>query len=110
MSLTTAPLMGWKHWLHSTARLPKELFDCQPEQLNPFLETLMKHTWNSGWDTPGADIISIPDDASVMRNLLSHHGLITTENIIRHARATYLGTETCAAQNSRQLFQYLENS
>ena len=70
----------------------------------------MKRTWNSGWDIPGADIISIPDDASVVRNLLSHHGLIMTENIISHVQATYLGTETCAAQNSRQLFQCLENS
>eukprot|EP00957_Ditylum_brightwellii_P077495 5888535-Ditylum_brightwellii.AAC.1 len=82
--------MGWKCWVHLTARLSEELFDCQPEQLNPFLETLMKRTWNSGWDIPGADIISIPDDASVVRHLLSHHTLITTENIISHVQATYL--------------------
>eukprot|EP00957_Ditylum_brightwellii_P096858 7376466-Ditylum_brightwellii.AAC.1 len=43
---------GWKHWLHSTARLLGELFDYQPEQFNPFLDTLMKRTWNSGWDIP----------------------------------------------------------
>eukprot|EP00957_Ditylum_brightwellii_P020218 1525226-Ditylum_brightwellii.AAC.1 len=66
------------------SKLPGELYDCQPKQLNPFLEALQKHTWNSGWDIPGADIINTPNGVLVMRNLLNHHGLLTTENIISH--------------------------
>eukprot|EP00957_Ditylum_brightwellii_P188943 14383372-Ditylum_brightwellii.AAC.1 len=50
------------------------MFDCQPKQINPFLETLQKCTLNSGWEISGADIIIIPDYASVMRNLLTHMG------------------------------------
>eukprot|EP00957_Ditylum_brightwellii_P047490 3606688-Ditylum_brightwellii.AAC.1 len=38
------------------------------------------------------------------------YGLLTPQNIVDHANATYLGAQNRAAQNNAQLYHCLENS
>jgi hypothetical protein len=86
------------------------LFSCLPEQLNPFTEFLTKYTWYSGWDIPGASILTIPDSNGTLRNLYNEHGLFTIESGTLHTVAMYLDTQIRATQSYRKLYKCFENS
>eukprot|EP00957_Ditylum_brightwellii_P094230 7174682-Ditylum_brightwellii.AAC.1 len=58
----------------------------------------------------GADVINILDSNNFPRNLFRKYGLLLVQNISDNATAKFLGQQNRAAQDSRQLYQCLENS
>lgn len=89
--------------------LAKELFTLEPHPFKLFLSTLTKRTMVYGWE----NIINIPVDAAVQagltHSLLTHYGQVTLQQVKDHA-ATYVNTQTRAAQNNLLLYTCLAAS
>ena len=99
---------GIKLYNAATASLPKK-FDLDSKNANVFCEQLMSRAHESGWNQPGGDIVSIPDDNGVILNLITNYAQLTKANILICVR-TYIGNQNRRAQNSVQLYYCLINS
>jgi len=90
---------GIKLWRGAIKPLAKELFTLEAHRFKLFLSTLTERTMVYGWE----NILNIPVDAAVQAGathlLLTHYGQVTLQQVKDHA-ATYLNTQTRAAQNN----------
>jgi hypothetical protein len=98
---------GMKLFFASTKGLDPKFKGAQTG-LKVFLRALSIKAQNFGWD---AMILSIPDSlpTPVNRNLLTHYGLLSIENVQARA-ATWVGQNSRAAQASKQLAQCITES
>ena len=83
-------------------------FDGSPDNLPLFLADVKARANNSGWDA----LLTISDQHPVAptdRNLITQHRMLSLENV-KHAAQTYLGQQDRRAQNSHQMFEFLNNS
>jgi hypothetical protein len=80
-------------------------FDLKSENLKVFLECVKERARIYHWH----DILQIPDDNAIDRNILTAYGLLSLANCRVHA-ATYVNLPTKNAQNSIMLYQFLSNT
>jgi hypothetical protein len=80
-------------------------FDLKSENLKVFLECVKERARIYHWH----DILMVPDDNGVHRNVLSAYGLMSLANCQAHA-ATYVDLPNKNAQNSIMLYQFLSNT
>jgi len=102
-------LEGIKFWRGAIEPLAKELFTIEPHRFKLFLSTLTEQTMIYGWE----NILNIPVDAAVQgglaHSLLTHYGQVMLQQVKGHA-ATYINTQTRAAQNNLLLYTCLATS
>ena len=98
---------GAKTFAAAIKPLSEDHYDCTPKGLRNFLEDTAERAANFGWNI---SILDIPDDVQnplgPSKNLLKHYGELTLQHIKNHA-ATYVSTQTRAAQDSVQLYSCL---
>ncbi len=100
---------GIKLWRGGIEPLAKELFTLESHKFKLFLTTLTEQTMLYGWE----NVLDVPIDVAVPArltcSLLTHYGQIMLQQIWDHA-ATYLNTQTQAAQNNLLLYTCLTAS
>ncbi len=100
---------GIKIWRGAIEPLAKELFTLEAHRFKLFLSTLTERTMVYGWE----NILNIPADVAVpvgaTHSLLTHYGQVTLQQVKDHA-ATYINTQTRAAQNNLLLYTCLAAS
>ncbi len=100
---------GIKLWRGAIEPLVKELFTLKPHRFKLFLSTLTEQTMVYGWE----NILNVLVDAAVQGGLthllLTHYGQVTLQQVKDHA-ATYINTQTRAAQNNLLLYTCLAAS
>jgi hypothetical protein len=72
-------------------------FDLTPDSLTTFLSSLEHRALTTGWD------FNVPGEGGNQLSMIQNYGQLSIEQVRAHV-ATYSGTPTRAAQNSRQLF------
>lgn len=80
-------------------------YDGKPESVLLFLESVSDRSDKYGWE----QILSIPDDTGVVRNLIEHYGLLTMENVRTHG-APYRQIIGRNTQNSKMMYNFLIDS
>jgi hypothetical protein len=80
-------------------------FDLKEQHLRVFLETIKEHVRTYNW----VQIITVPDDNAVNRDLVTNYGQLTLANVSNHA-AGYINLPIRDAQNSMMLYKYLLDS
>jgi hypothetical protein len=80
-------------------------FDSATGSLRLFLQALQQRADAFGWES----ILTVPDDQSIGRNLITEYGRVSMANVIAHA-TTHVHTQTRDAQNSAQLFTCIYDS
>ncbi len=104
-----ATAKGFKLWRGAIEPLVKELFTLEAHRFKLFLSTLTERTMVYGWE----NILNIPVDAAVQagltHSLLTHYRQVTLQQVKDHA-ATYINTQTRAAQNNLLLYTCLATS
>ena len=105
--------MGKDVFRYSTEKLDEELYDCNPDGMIQFLQSLSVHAMEYGWDNEITGIVHIPDDpANPMadtNNLIESYGILTMESV-RAFEASYIALEIRPAQDSYMLYKCLMNS
>jgi hypothetical protein len=96
---------GIKLFFQSTAAV-KPLYDGTETSLKMFLKSIDAKAKTFGWDS---SILRVDDDNGNPRDLIKHYGALTIDNVQAKA-ATYIGTDTRAAQSSAQLATCLGGS
>ena len=100
---------GIKLWRGAIEPLAKELFTLEAHRFKLFLSTLTKRTMVYGWE----NILNVPVNLAVQGGpahlLLTHYGQVTLQQVKDHA-ATYINTQTRAAQNNLLLYTCLAAS
>jgi hypothetical protein len=89
--------------------LSEEPYDCTPDGLFDFLETLGDRARECGWADPDIGLLYIPEDplqpdTTTYLNLLTHYGQVELEEIRAHAE-TYIATPCRSAQDATMLYQ-----
>ena len=82
------------------------LFDGTPAKLSSFLDSIAQRARDSGWDTT---ILRINNQSIVNPqafHLVTHHRLLTIENVRAHA-LTYIGQPVRAAQDAAWMYEFL---
>jgi len=104
-----ATTKGIKLWRGAIEPLVKELFTLEAHRFKLFLSTLTKRTMVYGWE----NILNVPVDPAVQGGpthlLLTNYGQVTLQQVKDHA-ATYINTQTRAAQNNLLLYTCLAAS
>ena len=99
-----------KLYRKATLKLSKDLFDCVPEDLLQFLNTLSDRATELTWNDPIVGIIMIPEDptniSTVYRNLITNHGKITLERV-RRFEEYYTNDQSRAVQDAGMLYSFL---
>ena len=85
------------------------IFDLSSKNVNIFCEKLHERAEKSGWLAPGGNVLDIPDDDNVPRNLITEYGRLTMENVDDHVQ-TFFGNQSRQAQNDIQVFHCLSSS
>lgn len=97
----------------SVEKLDEELYDCNPDGMIQFLQSLSVRALEYGWDHEVSGIVQIPDDpANVMsntNNLIESYGIITIDSI-RAFEASYIALPVRPAQDTYMLYKCLMNS
>ena len=97
----------------SVEKLDEELYNCNPDGMIQFLQSLSVRALEYGWDHEVSGIVQIPDDpANVMsdtNNLIESYGIITIESV-RAFETSYIGLPIRPAQDTYMLFKCLMNS
>ena len=96
---------GIKLFFQSTAPV-KPPYDGTETSLKMFLKSIDAKAKTFGWDS---SILRVNDDSGTTRDLIRHYGALTIGNL-RAKAATYIGTDTRAAQSSAQLATCLGGS
>ena len=84
-------------------------FDGTPSKLSAFLDNVAQCARDSGWN---GTILNISNQSAVnpqVFNLVTHHHLLTIENVRAHA-ATYVSRQTRAAQDAAWMYEFLRDS
>jgi hypothetical protein len=103
---------GRKLFESATSKLDEELYDCKPEGLYQFLQSLSQRAQDMGWS--GDDgILMIPEDPfdadSDLVYLVDNYGVVDLAQI-RSFEEQYLIGNSRASQDNYQLFKCLMNS
>jgi hypothetical protein len=105
--------MGKDVFRFSTEKLDEELYDCHPDGMIQFLQSLSVRALEYGWDNEINGILQIPEDwADVMsetNNLIESYGMITMESV-RAFEASYIALQIRPAQDTYMLYKCLMNS
>ena len=101
---------GQTLYAQATGKLPY-IFQGKQSSLATFLQAVRDRSQTAGWD----DIFTITigqDNAGndIDRNLITHYGEITLDNVRENAIQDYLGQPVRNAQVSHQIYQCLRNS
>ena len=111
VNLTTN--VGRKLYESATQKVAEELYDCKPEGLYQFLQSVSNRARAFGWDDQINGILQIPVDAadpnSVTDNLIENYGRISLADI-RAFEETYLNQPIRPAQDAWMLYQCLMSS
>ena len=104
---------GRKIYTTATYKLDEELYDCTPEDLHQFLQSVQLRAKEFGWDDEVTGILQIPDDPlNIMaetQDFILNYGQVSLEEI-KAFDQTYLHLQVRPAQDSSQLFKCLMNS
>lgn len=98
---------GAKIYKSSTAPLPVT-FDMEPESIFTFNDVLRDRCVSAAWNTPQADIITIPVEGRNL-DLIESYGEIALHQVRGHC-ATYVGQQSRKSQHSYQMYECLVNS
>ena len=94
----------------ATEKLDEELYDCQPDGMIQFLQSLTVRATEYGWDNEVSGILQIPEDpADVLSetdNLIESYGMITIESV-RTFEASYIALQVRPAQDTYMLYKCL---
>ena len=105
--------VGRKIYESATAKVAEELYDCKPDGLYQFLQSLSDQARAFGWDNDIGGILQIPEDASDTlsntNNLLDNYGVITLREI-RQWEKKYITQQIRPAQDNWMMYQCLMNS
>jgi hypothetical protein len=103
---------GRKLYSGAIAKLDEELYDCKPDGLYQFLQSLNSRAQDIGWSNEDG-ILMIPDDPTSidpeLHYLIDNYGVVTLEQI-RSFEETYLAQENRGAQDTYMLYKCLMNS
>jgi hypothetical protein len=80
-------------------------FDMKEEHLRVFLDRVQERVRHYDWQ----GVVMVPDANGVQRDLLTHYGQVTIDDVRAHAQG-YVGAQNRDAQNSIMLQQFLANS
>ena len=105
--------VGRKLYELATAKVAEELYDCKPDGLYQFLQSLSDRARAFGWDNEIDGILQIPEDPndpmSETMSLIDNYGVITLEQI-RRWEDKYVHLQVRPAQDTWMLYQCLMNS
>jgi hypothetical protein len=99
---------GTMLWNAASALLPTK-WAVDSKGLSWFNEHVVDREMQSGWNAPGASIMMIPDVDGVLRHLIHQYGQLTPEDVAAFV-TTFIGQETCQAQNDVQLYDCIANT
>jgi hypothetical protein len=100
---------GSKIYSSTTRGLSKDLYECTPDGLFDFLETLGGRARECGWSITDVGILYIPEDllnpntTPTYLNLLKHYGQIKEDEIRAHEN-TYINLPCRFAQDTSMLY------
>ncbi len=104
---------GRKLYSSATHKLDEELYDCKPEGLYQFLQSLNNRAQEYGWNDDIGGILHIPEDVtdpySDTNYLIDTYGVISLEQI-RKWEESYLNLPIRPAQDAFMMFKCLMNS
>ncbi len=100
---------GIKLWRGAINPLAKELFTLEPHRFKLFLSTLTKQTMVYGWENILNILVNTAVQARLTHSLLTHCRQVMLKQVKDHA-ATYLNTQTRAAQSNHLLYMCLAAS
>jgi hypothetical protein len=105
--------VGRKLYESATHKVAEELYDCKPDGLYQFLQSVSNRARAFGWDDPIGGILQIPvdpnDPNSDTDNLIDNYGRIALAEI-RAFEETYIDTQVRPAQDAWMLYQCLMTS
>ena len=108
-----ASTTGKRIFRFTTEKLDEELYDCKPDGMIQFLQSLAVRATEYGWDHDVSGILQIPEDpANVMSdtdNLIESYGMITIETV-RTFEASYIALQVRPAQDTYLLYKCLMKS
>ena len=98
---------GRKHYDRSTEKLNEVKFDCQSDNLRPFLEDLARRANTFGWSKTGVGTLQNPKDLNnpgkSYYDLLSNYGKVDIDHLKQHGM-TNIGQANRVVQDSAQLY------
>jgi hypothetical protein len=105
---------GSKIYSSATKALSEDLYDCTPDGLFNFLETLGDRAAECGWLLEDIGILYIPEDpanpdTTTYLNLLDHYGQIEEDEIRAHS-VTYINQPCRSAQDTNMLYKCIMSS
>ena len=104
---------GRKIYSSATAKLDEELYNCTPDELHQFLQSLSIRAKEFGWDDEIGGILQIPENPHDLLSdtikFIDNYGQISLEEILAFER-TYINLPVRPAQDSIMLFKCLMNS
>jgi hypothetical protein len=104
---------GRKLFSSSTHKLDEELYDCKPDGLYQFLQSLNNRAQEFGWNDDVGGMLHIPIDPTDINSetnyLIDNYGMISLEEI-RNFEITYISQTVRPAQDSYMMFKCLMNS
>jgi hypothetical protein len=97
----------------ATAKVDEELYDCKPDGLYQFLQSVNNRAHEFGWDDEINGVLWIPEDPldpiSATRSLIESYGTISMDEI-RAFENTYISLPIRPAQDSYMMYKCLMNS
>jgi hypothetical protein len=104
---------GRKLYGHATYTLDKELYDCKPDGLYQFLQSLSNRSQEFRWDNEIGGIINIPldphDVQSETKYLIDNYGMISLTEIKRFEES-YIHKDIPPAQDAYMMYKCPMNS
>ena len=104
---------GRKLYGNAIHKLDEELYNCKPDGLYQFLQTLNNRAQEYGWNDEVGGILVIPTDAMDLNSdtnyLIDNYGMISLEEI-RAFEETYITKPIRPAQDNFMMFKCLMNS
>jgi hypothetical protein len=98
---------------YATEKLEEELYDCLPDGMTQFLQSLSIRATEYGWEDDANGIMLIPDDPADLlsdtSNLIENYGRITMESI-RAFETSYIDLQVRPAQDTYMLYKCLMKS
>jgi hypothetical protein len=108
-----ASRMGKDVFRFATEKLDEELYDCLPDGMTQFLQSLQVRALEYGWDNEVNGIMQIPDDPadpySETNDLIESYGMLTLESV-RAFEASYIALQVRPAQDTYMLYKCLMKS
>jgi hypothetical protein len=98
---------------YATEKLEEELYDCRPDGMTQFLQSLSIRATEYGWEDDIGGIMQIPEDPANpladTNNLIENYGRITIETI-RAFETSYIAMQIRPAQDTYMLYKCLMKS